>query len=83
MKESGDLYTILACSMSGERLRLLEGKELKSLNERLESGELIGRNGDTPTGPFEAALATGDDAVFYPVIEGIPMLLPEDGLVAS
>lgn len=77
------LYTILACSISGDRLRLLNKKELKSLNTRLASGKLTSRGDTTASGPLEAALTTGDGTVFYPVIEGIPMLLPEDGLVAS
>lgn len=75
-----ELYTLLVCTASGERLRLMGPDEVGALRSALESGATSRISGERLSGPLEAALTADEHAVAYPVVGGLPYLLPEDGI---
>ncbi|RMH88673.1 Trm112 family protein [Lysobacter pythonis] len=73
------LLDILACPLTRQPLALLDGERLKALNAAIAAGGLrFGEHAqDTP---LAEALITRDGKRVYRVDDGIPVLLPEEGL---
>ncbi len=69
----------LCCPYSRQALTPATTEGLVLLKARREAGTLRNLAGEMPE-PFEAALATSDGAVFYPIRGGIPVLLPGEGM---
>lgn len=74
------LLDILCCPLSHEPLRPLERSRLKTLNERIASGQVLYVDGAAVETPLKAALITRDGKVIYGIDEGIPVLLPDRGI---
>lgn len=76
------LLDILACPVTRQPLALLEASRLKSLNAAIESGGVhFGEHAQTE--PLREALITRDGRRVYRIDDGIPVLLPEEGLEAA
>mgnify|MGYP003594310808 FL=1 len=77
------LLDILACPVTRQPLALLDGDKLKALNAAIEAGNV--RFGDhVQTLALREALVTRDGRRIYRIDDGIPVLLPEEGVeVAS
>ena len=76
------LLDILACPVTRQPLALLEASRLKSLNAAIESGGVhFGKHAQTE--PLREALITRDGKRVYRIDDGIPVLLPEEGLEAA
>lgn len=76
------LLDILACPVTRQPLALLEADKLKTLNAAIEQGTV--RFGEhAQTGPLREALVTRDGKRIYRIDDGIPVLLPEEGLDTS
>ena len=76
------LLEILACPVTRQPLGLLDATRLQALNAAIGSGGV--RFGETlQSVPLREALVTRDGKRIYRVDDGIPVLLPEDGLDAS
>lgn len=76
------LLDILACPVTRQPLALLEASRLKSLNAAIESGGVhFGEHAQTE--PLREALITRDGKRVYRIDDGIPVLLPEEGLEAA
>ena len=75
-----DLLAILVCPESRQPLREADADLLAALNERIRSGGLANVGGESVSEELEAALVREDGAIAYPVRQGIPVLLPEEGL---
>lgn len=76
------LLDILACPVTRQPLALLETSRLKSLNAAIESGGVhFGEHAQTE--PLREALITRDGKRVYRIDDGIPVLLPEEGLEAA
>jgi uncharacterized protein YbaR (Trm112 family) len=74
------LYTILVCSVTGERLRLLDPVEVASINSLIEAGDARRRNGSPPEGTMDEGLLAQESGYIYPVRGDIPFLLPDDAI---
>ena len=61
-----DLIELLRCPLTSQRLALAEPDALAAINARAGMAA-----------PLEAALIRADRAVLYPVVGGIPVLLPD------
>lgn len=75
-----DLLAILVCPATRQPLREADAELLSALNAKIEAGSLENVGGTPVTDPLEAALVREDGTLAYPVRQGIPVLLPEDGL---
>lgn len=75
------LLEILVCPERKDlRLHLVSGQSLSAINRRIEKGLVKNRKGDLVTQPLEEALLREDRRVLYPIREGLPVLLVEEGI---
>ena len=73
------LLDILACPVTRQPLALLDAARLQTLNAAIEAGGV--RFGEHPqTEKLAEALITRDGKWLYRIDDGIPVLLPEEGL---
>lgn len=74
------LLDILCCPVSKTPVRPLTANELGVLNRAIGDGQVLNVAG----GPVQATLAEGlitvDHKVIYRVEDGIPVMLPEEGI---
>lgn len=69
------LLTILCCPVSRRQLGLARPDVLKTLNAAIAGGLVSNRDGVLLDTALKEALVTDDGKLFYPVDDGIPMLL--------
>jgi uncharacterized protein YbaR (Trm112 family) len=74
------LFTLLVCTVTGERLRLMDRSEVSSLNEKIARGSVRTQFGKTQTAPLDGGLLAQSAGLVYPIRDDIPFLLPEDAL---
>jgi uncharacterized protein YbaR (Trm112 family) len=80
MPVDGKLLEILCCPVSRTPLTRLGASRLERLNREIEAGKALHIGGETVEGALEEALVTEDGKVIYPVRDGIPVLLEEQGI---
>lgn len=77
------LLDIVCCPATHVALRLMPEARLHRLNLQIEAGGIVRRD-DTPvTEALEQALITDDGRLAYPVRDGIPILLEEQGILIA
>lgn len=74
------LLDILCCPVSKTPVRLLSKRELDALNAAIAAGHVDTVAGAAVTTPLSEALITTDRKVIYRVQDGIPVMLPEEGI---
>lgn len=74
------LLDILCCPVSKTPVRLASKSELEQLNQALVDGELQNVAGAVLRERIDQALITTDGKVIYRVEDGIPVMLPEEGI---
>jgi|SRR5215831_7385020 len=75
-----ELLEILACPETKEPVALADEALVARLNDRIAKGELKNRGGEKVADRIEAALVRHDGKVAYPVRDGIPIMLVEEGI---
>lgn len=75
-----ELLAILVCPHNKKPLRLASDDEIASLNSQITSGKVSNCGDNTVEMPLEAGLIREDGAILYPIREGIPVLLSEEGI---
>ena len=78
-----ELCTLLVCSVSGERLRLLGDDEVADLNQRIAERSLLQRTGEAADRPIDGGLLAARSGLVYPIRDDLPYLLPEDAIHIS
>jgi uncharacterized protein YbaR (Trm112 family) len=75
-----DLLQILACPESHQPLAEADSALLAQVNARVAAGQLKNRGGAEVKEPLEGGLVRQDKKILYPIREGIPVLLIDEGI---
>jgi uncharacterized protein YbaR (Trm112 family) len=65
---------LLRCPISAQTMKAAPENVVRALQERQQSGALRTRGGEVAE-PFENGLLTADEAWFFPIRGGIPVML--------
>ena len=77
------LLDILVCPATRMPLAMLEPAGLDALNRAIATGA-VRHNDETPRAePLREALVTRDRKTVYRIDDGIPVLLPEEGIATA
>jgi len=74
------LLDILCCPVSKTPVRLLGRAELDALNSAIVAGSVVTTAGSPVRERVDEGLITIDRKLIYRVDDGIPVMLPEDGI---
>ena len=74
------LLDILCCPVSKTPVQLMAKRELDALNEAISAGKVDSVAGVAVRERVTEALITTDRKVIYRVEDGIPVMLPEEGI---
>lgn len=74
------LLDILCCPVSKTPLRLLGKSELDALNKAIAGGTVATVASAAVHQPLAEGLITTDRKVIYRIDDGIPVMLPEEGI---
>ncbi|AFC86613.1 Trm112 family protein [Frateuria aurantia] len=74
------LLDILCCPVSKRPLRMATARELAALNQMVEQASLVTVADVTVTEALREALITTDGQLVYRIHDGIPVMLPEEGI---
>ncbi len=74
------LLDILCCPVSKTPVRPMQRDELERLNRAIAEGTVDTVAGERVAEPLTEALVTTDQKVVYRVDDGIPVMLPEEGI---
>ncbi|MBI3736366.1 hypothetical protein HY256_07615 [Candidatus Sumerlaeota bacterium] len=74
------LMEILVCPENKTPVRLAEEGLIAKLNAAQREGKLKNRAGGQVKEPLDGGLIRQDNAILYPIIEGIPVMLKDDGI---
>lgn len=80
MPMPSDLLDILCCPVSKRPLQRLDNNRLKRLNQAIGEGGIQFVDGNVVPAPIAEALVTDDSKVVYAITDGIPVLLPDQGI---
>jgi uncharacterized protein YbaR (Trm112 family) len=75
-----ELLAVLRCPETRQTLHLAEEAQLRELNARVAQGTLHNQAGRAVTRPLDAGLVRADAAICYPIFQGLPILLVEEGI---
>ena len=74
------LLDIICCPVSKVPLVPLSTKQLAALNKEISAGAALNVDAQVVSGLLNAGLLTTDGKIIYRIEEGIPVLLPEEGI---
>lgn len=74
------LLDILCCPVSKTPVRPLSASELVALNRAIEGGQVLTVAGETVRNALAEGLITVDGKLIYRIEDGIPVMLPEEGI---
>lgn len=75
-----DLLEILACPETHQSLREADAALLERVNALIAKGSLKNKGGKPVTDKLTEALVREDQKIVYPIRDGIPVLLIDEGL---
>lgn len=75
-----DLLQILACPETHQALAEAGPELLKRINDRIAAGQAKNKGGAGVKDALEAGLVRQDGKILYPIRDGIPVLLIDEGL---
>ncbi|MDC0935134.1 Trm112 family protein [Pirellulales bacterium] len=77
---SKELVATLLCPRDRSQLRLADAALVQRVNDAVAAGQLQNVGGQKVKSPIEAGLIREDETLLYPVIEQIPVLLPDEAI---
>lgn len=76
-----DLLQILACPETHQPLEEAGSDLIQRINAQIAAGRARNKAGASVKDPIEAGLVRQDGTIVYPIRDGIPVLLIDEGLV--
>ena len=83
MSVDRNLLEILVCPVTKVPVRPLAAERLAQLNRLIEAGEVRNVGGAELAEPLREALVTADARTIYPVDDGIPVMLEDEGIATE
>jgi uncharacterized protein YbaR (Trm112 family) len=77
---SSELLTILCCPETRQRLSLVGDDVIHRVNAAIHERRLTNRAGQQLDRALDGGLLREDGSVLYPIFDGIPVLLRDDGI---
>ena len=77
---SKEFLAMVRCPENRQALALADEALVAQLNRAIQGGTLKNRSGQTLAQALDGAFVREDQAVVYPVIDGIPILLIDEGI---
>lgn len=77
------LLSILCCPENKQAVSLIDQEKLQILNEKIAMGKLQNKSGRLVKEKLGGALLRADQTVAYPIRDGIPIMLIDEGLVVT
>jgi uncharacterized protein YbaR (Trm112 family) len=77
------LLNLLCCPESHQPLHLADAALLQSLNQQVSAGSLKNRAGHPFKNQLDGGLVREDKKVVYPIINKLPILLIEEGILLT
>jgi uncharacterized protein len=75
-----DLLDVLACPQTYQPLAVADAAVLEQANGRIRAGTAVNAAGKKVAEPLTEALVREDRKLIYPVRDGIPVLLVDEGI---
>ncbi len=75
-----EFLDLLVCPVDRTPLRLADDVLLGRLNEAIQAGRVRNRIGQPVERPIEGGLVREDNALLYPIIDEIPVLLADEAI---
>ena len=75
-----NLLSVVACPQNHMRLREAESRLLERMNRAILAGGVKNAAGRPVRDALQGGLVRQDDALLYPIVDDIPVLLPEEGI---
>jgi uncharacterized protein YbaR (Trm112 family) len=75
-----DTIAIIRCPVTRQSLRLAEETTIAKINQAIEAGTLQDQLGRVVKEPLSDGLVRQDGKVLYPVRDGIPVMLADEGI---
>ena len=75
-----ELLKFLVCPQSHVPLRLADEQLLRRLNRAIASGRIVNASGRIVDAHLTGGLLCDDNALLYPVVDDIPVLLAEEAI---
>jgi uncharacterized protein len=77
---SKEFLTMVRCPENRQTLALADETLVGQLNRAVQAGTLKNRSGQTLAQALDGAFVREDQAVAYPIVDGIPILLIDEGI---
>ena len=75
-----DLLKILVCPENRAPLEIASSELLAKINRAVAAGQLKNKAGRKLEKPLDAGLVRDDQAVLYPIVDEIPMMLVDEAI---